>query len=76
MKPKNVALILLLVSVCLTLYLISWCFVSWAPSMSRSKLQDIYTNIILSLGSVIALIQLAAMIAIFLDGKSNPDMKN
>ena len=76
MRPKSLALILLTASVCLTLYLISWCFVSYASSMSRAEIQSIYNVRILSLGSIITLIQLAAMIAVLVDAGSSPDKKN
>lgn len=75
MRPKNIAMTLLMLSVALTCYLIVGSFVSYAPSIDRSELQNIYIGRIVSLGSVIALLQVVAIIAVFVDGESASSAK-
>ena len=75
MKPKSIAIMLLILSLGLTFYLMSWSFVSYDPSMSSSKLKMIYDQRMVSIGSVIALLQIAAVITVFVDGASTPHAK-
>jgi hypothetical protein len=67
MKTKRIVVALLGISLALTAWLVFGSFVTYAPSVSATKIQNIYIARNVRMGLLIGVLQAAAMIVVLVD---------